>query len=387
MPDAARMFDRTEHGGVVLSGSANVIINSLPAVRVKDPHICPLHGGGLVSEGSETVSINSRAAARRTDGLVCAGDEATQLKKLVENWKRLFDLQANGEDPAKLNEWQAETQVQFGRKGKDENNPYYGIPKEAMLAALRASANTGTPPEEILALWAKEGYLGDVKPTLANGVNVDASSPELARAWARSLLYYEQFGSDHFTAYIPHEGTDNTLDLDQSRHEPAFVEAIAGLSQYDDAEAQHMADSINSELIVTGGGGHYVVTPTPEFYARSLVLSDNFFNDTISNRFDQLGGRSPSTALNYLQWNMGTDKFREFLDRANAETGNQNSLEAIEAWALHTYPDLNKPDWSQVRINAIKFAQYMQAFHGLFEGVAAVEDKITTGSANVIIGP
>lgn len=79
MPDAARISDMhacpkvepgpVPHvGGPIFSGSANVIIGSLPAARVNDSVVCfPIGPADSIQRGSTTVVINSRAAARKTD--------------------------------------------------------------------------------------------------------------------------------------------------------------------------------------------------------------------------------------------------------------------------------------------------------------------------------
>lgn len=71
MPQASRLTDKTIHLGAVLTGSSDTLIGGLPAARVDDGHVCPLHSGGPVAQGSSTVLINNRRAARVGDKLVC----------------------------------------------------------------------------------------------------------------------------------------------------------------------------------------------------------------------------------------------------------------------------------------------------------------------------
>ena len=63
MPQAARKGDLTVHGGVIAEGSPDVTIGGLPAARLIDKHICPLHGPGPVTKTSETVFINKVGVA------------------------------------------------------------------------------------------------------------------------------------------------------------------------------------------------------------------------------------------------------------------------------------------------------------------------------------
>src|SRR3954447_25833304 len=78
---AARIGDATAHGGVITSGSQDVVIGHKPAARVSDMHTCPMvepgpvpHvGGPVLPPGSPTVMINFLPAARVTDKCTCVG--------------------------------------------------------------------------------------------------------------------------------------------------------------------------------------------------------------------------------------------------------------------------------------------------------------------------
>jgi uncharacterized Zn-binding protein involved in type VI secretion len=76
---AARLGDPTNHGGVVLTGAATVMIGGQPAARVNDMATCPVvppqpgpppHVGGPIVTGSSTVRIGGRPAARAGDSIV-----------------------------------------------------------------------------------------------------------------------------------------------------------------------------------------------------------------------------------------------------------------------------------------------------------------------------
>lgn len=71
MPPAARKTDLTTHGGAVVEGSPNVSIGYLPAARLLDKHVCPLHGPGPITQSSFTVFINGVGAARLGDACTC----------------------------------------------------------------------------------------------------------------------------------------------------------------------------------------------------------------------------------------------------------------------------------------------------------------------------
>jgi uncharacterized Zn-binding protein involved in type VI secretion len=82
MPPAARVGDLTSHGSPLGpgTGSLNVLIGGKPAWRtIADIHACPLvtgvvpHVGGVVMLGSATVLINNLPAARMGDLIVESG--------------------------------------------------------------------------------------------------------------------------------------------------------------------------------------------------------------------------------------------------------------------------------------------------------------------------
>jgi uncharacterized Zn-binding protein involved in type VI secretion len=77
---AARILDKTAHGGVIVGpGAVNVLIGGLPAARAGDQQVCPLvdvlkpHVGGAILSGSATVLINGQPAARVGDTTLCVG--------------------------------------------------------------------------------------------------------------------------------------------------------------------------------------------------------------------------------------------------------------------------------------------------------------------------
>ena len=89
MPAAARLFDPTSHPGLVMQGSADVLIEGLPAARATDKHVCLLpplagpHPPSPIATGSATVLINDLRAARQLDIAGCGaqilGGAATVL--------------------------------------------------------------------------------------------------------------------------------------------------------------------------------------------------------------------------------------------------------------------------------------------------------------------
>lgn len=76
MPGAARTNQDTAGGGIIITGSDDVIVNGMPAARFNDtvsPHPALLHGpmSWDIVEGSGTVIVNGMQMARLTDLSSC----------------------------------------------------------------------------------------------------------------------------------------------------------------------------------------------------------------------------------------------------------------------------------------------------------------------------
>jgi uncharacterized Zn-binding protein involved in type VI secretion len=80
---AATITSMTAHGGVVMVGFPQVLINFMPASRIGDMHVCPMvtgivpHVGGPFVLGSMTVLVGMMPQSRVTDMLVCVGPPDT----------------------------------------------------------------------------------------------------------------------------------------------------------------------------------------------------------------------------------------------------------------------------------------------------------------------
>ncbi|MCP4246831.1 MAG: hypothetical protein GY778_07255 [bacterium] len=84
MPQAARQFDTTAHGGAITLGTASsVYINCIFAAMLGTDHVCPMttgtvpHKGGPVTTSSSNVYIERLLAARMGDSLTCTGPPDT----------------------------------------------------------------------------------------------------------------------------------------------------------------------------------------------------------------------------------------------------------------------------------------------------------------------
>jgi uncharacterized Zn-binding protein involved in type VI secretion len=69
----ARLGDRTNHGGTIISGAAKTFVNGIPTARKGDLHSCPLEGHGVtpIATGSSKTIIEGQPAARIGDSTGC----------------------------------------------------------------------------------------------------------------------------------------------------------------------------------------------------------------------------------------------------------------------------------------------------------------------------
>jgi uncharacterized Zn-binding protein involved in type VI secretion len=77
--------DKTDHGGVVLTGSSITLIDGKPVACVGDTVSCPRKGHGgttVIATGSSGMAIDSRMVARHGDKTACG---ATLLSSQIES--------------------------------------------------------------------------------------------------------------------------------------------------------------------------------------------------------------------------------------------------------------------------------------------------------------
>ena len=74
-----RVDDATSHGGKVLEGSANMIVDGKPVAREGDKVSCPIHGDTTIDSGSATYLVDGKPTARDGDKTACGATlKATQ---------------------------------------------------------------------------------------------------------------------------------------------------------------------------------------------------------------------------------------------------------------------------------------------------------------------
>lgn len=80
-----RVDDPTSHGGKVLEGSANMIVDGKPVARVGDKVSCPIHGDTTIDSGSPTYLVDGKPTARDGDKTACGATlKATQDHYLIQ---------------------------------------------------------------------------------------------------------------------------------------------------------------------------------------------------------------------------------------------------------------------------------------------------------------
>jgi len=285
---------------------------------------------------------------------------------LDQCWSKTQDLRRTlsaADNPSRMSRLNISSESRVSVDG----NPYSGLRRDQLDAVIRASFNSSQMPHTLLALWAKEGSLRMTTTAVAVPL---ATTPDNARALFRSQTYYVDLGSDYFvvTRYDPaaHDNVWDNSDAAAPNHEAHFRSQVSGLAA-SGLLSQDLSAAINAELAISAGPP-FAVTPSVKFYSLSLLLMDALFTKMQRNSFPQLS--SLSEPMNYIQWNIGTKRFGDFLASAELHrnepayrqpSGDQISL---EQWALHTAP--RKTEWSHPRINAIRFMHYQESYRAIF---------------------
>ncbi|MFT4249228.1 MAG: PAAR domain-containing protein [Pseudomonas sp.] len=65
--------DKLDHGGSVVSGSADTDVSGKPIARVGDTVACRKHGTTTIVSGDDSMLIDGRPVARHGDKTACGG--------------------------------------------------------------------------------------------------------------------------------------------------------------------------------------------------------------------------------------------------------------------------------------------------------------------------
>lgn len=76
--------DPTSHGGTVMAGSPNMLVDGKPVARFGDKVSCPIHGDTVINSGSPTYITDDKPTARDGDTTDCGAKlSATQTHYLI----------------------------------------------------------------------------------------------------------------------------------------------------------------------------------------------------------------------------------------------------------------------------------------------------------------
>ncbi|KAB0530682.1 PAAR domain-containing protein [Xanthomonas citri pv. glycines] len=65
--------DQLDHGGSVVTGSAETDVDGKPVARIGDKVVCNVHGQTEIASGDATVMIDGKPVARHGDKTACGG--------------------------------------------------------------------------------------------------------------------------------------------------------------------------------------------------------------------------------------------------------------------------------------------------------------------------
>jgi uncharacterized Zn-binding protein involved in type VI secretion len=71
MPKTARVGDAISHGGSIVAGSPDTLVNGIPVARLGDAVVCDIHGPGVIVTASPDILVNGLGLARLGDLISC----------------------------------------------------------------------------------------------------------------------------------------------------------------------------------------------------------------------------------------------------------------------------------------------------------------------------
>jgi uncharacterized Zn-binding protein involved in type VI secretion len=71
MPAKARVGDAISHGGNIVAGSPDTLVNLIPAARLGDAVMCDQHDEQTITSASIDTFVNDLGAARVGDSISC----------------------------------------------------------------------------------------------------------------------------------------------------------------------------------------------------------------------------------------------------------------------------------------------------------------------------
>lgn len=83
MPRDCRIGDITDHGGVIVTGAAKMVVEGVPSSRIGDIHMCPLHGPNPIVTGASKTVVEGARTARIGDLTACGAVIISGASKLI----------------------------------------------------------------------------------------------------------------------------------------------------------------------------------------------------------------------------------------------------------------------------------------------------------------
>ncbi|MGZ8916276.1 MAG: hypothetical protein ACXW1Z_24610 [Methylobacter sp.] len=113
-------------------------------------------------------------------------------------------------------------------------NPYVGIIIDDIDAVISVSTALGVPPPNVLALWIMEGkssfnnFLHGATGSYQILIGTDVRISQV-HSYLRSLVLYQAFGSDQYSAFRRVPGADNELQPPEFSHDSKFDNTFQSL--------------------------------------------------------------------------------------------------------------------------------------------------------------
>ncbi len=78
-----RITDVTDHGGVIITGAAKMIVEGQRTSRIGDIHLCPAHGPNPIVTGASKAQVENRPTSRIGDVTQCGAVIISGARLLV----------------------------------------------------------------------------------------------------------------------------------------------------------------------------------------------------------------------------------------------------------------------------------------------------------------
>jgi hypothetical protein len=140
-------------------------------------------------------------------------------------------------DPARITGIRKRYETAYGfTHGLRIQKPWIDITVGDLDAVIAVADTLAVRAPQVLALWIQEGKIAQSKLLhggarhLTATFTADVSRAQI-RAWLRSWLFFEVFGSDAYTSVTEHEGADSTLNDADAGHDGRFDSGFARLQE------------------------------------------------------------------------------------------------------------------------------------------------------------